>query len=246
MRELLGRILGFFLPKRALLQSPAERRQLVRARCRIPASLRYQGRSLTGWIVDLGVQGIRLRTSEQLKVGTVVTLRPSGPNGHTWVECRVLWSRPAGDRKYFLAGAGLPSDREQLKKSWVYRILLELGLKATALKERRGFLRLDGRIPLRLESSDEASEKVEAETLNLGVSGVLIRSGQPLYAGKRYRLWIGPWKSLPRIGPFAAEVMGCRPDPSGTTSQIPLRFLELEEETVEAVGQYLLTLLKEQ
>ena len=245
MRDLLRRILGFFLPRRALLQDPTERRQLVRARCRIPSSLRYQGRNLTGWIVDLGVQGLRIRTSEPLKVGAVVALRPSGPHQHTWVECRIVWSRPSSDRKYFLAGAGLPSDREKLKQSWVYRILLELGLKASSLKERRGFLRLDGRIPMRLEGLETGVEEVDAESLNLGVSGVLIRTHRPLYPGKRYRVWMGPYKSLPRIGPFVSEVIACRPDPSGSASQIPLRFLELEEETVEAVGQYLLTLLKE-
>jgi hypothetical protein len=248
LRELLSRIRDFFLPKRALMQNPSERRQLVRVRCRIPIQMRLSERTAGGWILDMGVQGIRVRTNEPLKKGLILPVRAtlSQQANQVWVNCRVMWSRPASDGKYYLAGARFHETRENLRKTWVHRLLRELGLNENSLRERREFIRVDGRVPARMQSlKDPSGGGQSVETLNLGVAGLLLRTTQPLYPGEQYRCWIGPWGKLPEVGPIPAEVLSCRPDPAGSASQVPLRFLELEEDDVRELGRYVLTLLKE-
>ena len=248
LRRFLSRIRDFFLPRRAMLQNPSERRQLVRVRCRIPIQIRLPDRTASGWIIDMGVQGIRVRTGELIKKGLTVPVRAtvSQQSSQIWVNCRVMWSRPASDGKYFLAGARFHETRENLRKTWVHRLLRELGLNENSLRERREFIRVDGRVPVRMQSMKDPSAAVQpVVTLNLGVAGLLLRTTQPLYPGEQYRCWVGPWGKLPGVGPIPAEVLSCRPDPAGGASQVPLRFLELEEDDVRDLGRYVLTLLRE-
>lgn len=248
LSRFLSAIRGFFLPKKALLQNPSERRQLVRVRCRIPVQLKLNERTLTGWIVDMGVQGIRLRTGEPVKAGSVLPVRAtvSQQSAQSWVNCRVAWSRPSDGGKYFLAGARFNETGANLRRTWVHRLLRELGLNENSLRERREFLRVQSRVPVRLRSlKDSVTGIIEVESLNLGVAGLLVLSRQPLYAGERYECWIGPWGKLPEVGPIPAEVLSCRPDPAGAASQVPMRFLELEEDSVRDLGRYVLAFLKE-
>lgn len=248
LRQLLRRIREFFLPRKALLQNPSERRQLVRVRCRIPVQVRLEQRTISGWIIDIGVQGIRLRTGEPLKKGLTVPVRAtvSHQSSQVWVNCRLMWARGVTDGKYYLSGARFQETRENLRKTWVHRLLRELGLNDNSLRERREFIRVNGRVPARLQSLKEPGEGVmQVETLNLGVAGLLVRTARPLYPGEQYHCWVGPWGKLPEVGPIPAQVLACRPDPAGGASQVPLRFLELEEDGVRELGRYVLTLLKE-
>jgi len=248
LRELLQRVRDFFLPRKALEQTPSERRQLVRVRCRIPVQIKQQDKTVSGWIVDMGVQGVRLRTQSALKKGLVIPVRAtvSQQSTQVWVNCRVMWSRSATDGKYCFAGARFHETRENLRKTWVHRLLRELGLNENSLRERREFIRVDGRVPVRMQSLKEPSSGVQpVETLNLGVAGLLVRTTHPLYPGEQYRCWVGPWGRLPEVGPIPAEVLRSRPDSVGGASQVPLRFLELEESSVRDLGRYVLTLLKE-
>lgn len=248
LRAMLNRVREFFLPKKALLQNPSERRQLVRVRCRIPIQIRVKDRTVGGWIIDIGVQGIRVRTGEQLRNGGIFPVRAtvSQQSNQAWVNCRVVWSRSSEGGKHYLAGARFHETRDNLKRTWVHRLLRELGLNDNSLRERREFIRADGKVPVRVQSSkDPSTGMVQVETINLGVAGLLLRTSRPLYPTEHYKCWIGPWGSLPEVGPIPSEVLDCRPDPSGFTSQVPLRFLELEEDTVRDLGRYVLALLKE-
>lgn len=248
LRALLSRIREFFLPKKALLQNPSERRQLVRVRCRIPIQIRVKERTVGGWIIDIGVQGVRIRTGEPLKGGSILPVRAtvSQQANQVWVNCRIMWSRSVDNGKYHLSGARFHETRDNLKRTWVHRLLRELGLNDNSLRERREFIRADGKVPVRVQSLKEpASGVAQVETLNLGVAGLLLRSSRPLYPGEQYRCWVGPWRDLPEVGPIPGEVLSCRPDPSGFSSQVPLRFLELEEDSVRDLGRYVLALLKD-
>lgn len=247
LRRLLTTIRDFFLPRKARLQDPAERRQLVRVRCRIPIQIRVGEKTLSGWVVDMGVQGIRVRTGEALKKGQAVAIRAtvSQQSTQAWVNCRIMWARPVENGKHYLAGARFHETRENLRRTWVHKLLRELGLNENSLRERREFIRVDGRIPVRMQSVRDGGPVQSVETLNLGVAGLLLRTTRPLYPGEHYNCWIGPWGKLPEVGPIPAEVLACRPDPGGSASQVPLRFLELEEDGVRELGRYVLTLLKE-
>lgn len=248
LAQFLHVIRDFFLPRKAMLQNPSERRQLVRVRCRIPVQVRVGERTVNGWILDMGVQGVRLRTSELLKSGGVLPVRAtvSQQSSQTWVNCRIKWSRSTEGGKYYLAGARFNETRENLRRTWVHRLLRELGLNENSLRERREFIRVPSQIPARVQSlKNPGAGVIQVETLNIGVAGLLIRTATPVYSGEHYRCWIGPWGKLPEIGPIPGEILSCRPDPSGTASQAPLRFLELEEDTVRDLGRYVLTFLKE-
>jgi hypothetical protein len=245
---LLHRLREFFLPRKALLKDPSERRQLVRVRCRIPIQIRLPQRTASGWVIDMGVQGVRLRLGEPLKVGSIVPLRATleHQTQQAWVQCKLMWVRPSSDGKYFLAGARFHETRENLRRTWVHRLLRELGLNDNALKERREFIRADGSVPVRLKSLKEPGEGLlEVESLNVGVAGLLLRTARPLYPKEQYQCWIGPWGELPQVGPIPGEVLSCRPDSKGGASLVPVRFLELEEDTVRELGHYVLKLLRE-
>lgn len=248
LRALLSRLRGFFLPRSALAQSASERRQLVRVRCRIPVQIALAERKVPGSLIDLGSQGARLRSSEQLKVGSEIALRPQlqSAAARAAVSGRVTWSRPSREPRHFLAGVSFGGDKEQLKLTWVGRLLRELGLSPRAERERRDSVRVAGRIPVQLESVQHPIEgKLDVETLDVGVAGLLLRTRKALYPGEHYRCWIGPWNDLPRLGPLSVQVLSCRPDPSGVTMQVPVRLLELEDGTVRDLGRYVLSLLKE-
>lgn len=248
IRELLQRIRSFFLPKKALLQNPSERRQLVRVRCRIPVQIRCADRVISGWVIDIGVQGVRLRTAEPIKKGTEVSMRATlaHQSGQAWVGCRVMWSRATEDGLNWLGGIRFAETRENLRRTWVHKLLRELGLNDNSLRERREFIRADGSIPVRVQSLREpAAGVIEVESINVGVAGLLLRTTRPLYPGEHYRCWVGPWGKLPEVGPVPGEVLSSRPDRGGGASIVPVRFLELEEDTVRHLGQYVLTLLRE-
>ncbi|MCW5871409.1 MAG: PilZ domain-containing protein, partial [Candidatus Eremiobacteraeota bacterium] len=154
LRRLLTTIRDFFLPRKARLQDPAERRQLVRVRCRIPIQIRVGERTISGWVVDMGVQGIRVRTGEGLKKGQAVAIRAtvSQQSSQAWVNCRIMWARPVENGKHYLAGARFHETRENLRRTWVHRLLRELGLNENSLRERREFIRVNGRVPVRMQS----------------------------------------------------------------------------------------------
>lgn len=245
--RLLTTIRDFFLPRRAKVENPSERRQLVRVRCRIPIQIRVGERTISGWVIDMGVQGIRIRTGIPLKKGQAVAIRAtvSQQSSQAWVSCRVMWVRTVEGGKHCLSGIRFHETRDNLRRTWVHRLLRELGLNENSLHERREFIRVDGRIPVKMQSLRDGGPMQSVETLNLGVAGLLLRTTRPLYPGEHYNCWVGPWGKLPQVGPIPSEVLSCRPDPGGSASQVPLRFLELQEESVQELGRYVLTLLKE-
>lgn len=246
-REMLARVKSFFLPQGSRLD-PSERRQMVRVRCHIPVQCRPAETTRSGWILDMGLQGMRVRFSSPLKVGSIVPVRATMP-GHarpTWVKFQVRWVRALKHNKGYSHGICYAQSADEVKGSWVSVLLRELGLDDRRLHERREYIRAEGRLPVSLEwiAAEQGRAPVPAvEMVNLAVGGVLLRSRLPLYVGQKVRVRLGPAQALPALE-LDAEVLSDKSDDGAISRLAGLRFTDLQPAQVRVLGQYVLSLLE--
>lgn len=245
LSQLLQHITGFFLPKTDSVVV-SERRRLVRVRCHLPVEVVYKEQSLGGHVLDMGSQGLRLRIDSSLPAGSLISARAllSGQTRVPYVNFKVLWSRPRTAKNTALHGIAF--DRtEDIKKSWVGLLFRELGLNEKTASSRRKYLRVDGRIPVRLLAPPTfVGAPPPIEMVNVGVGGLLLRSKQPLQPGQTWDVVLGPLGSLPQVGPYPVEIISTKPDETGLNCLAAMRFRSVDNALLQNVGRYVVKLLR--
>lgn len=178
-----------------------ERRKLVRLRCSYDVKAGLGDKKFKATIVDIGLQGLKLRTAQPLKVGEKVTLAPPNPvTGAAAgpVEAKVVWIKMP-DRN-FLTYAGLifTADKETMARSWIKAFLKELGFTPKTIYSQRRFIRADCFLEASYRLAGEEREQT-GRVYNLGVGGMLLESPQELTMGTPLELRLGPLEELPAL-----------------------------------------------
>lgn len=175
-----------------------ERRELVRLRCKYEViGKTLTGKKFKGYIIDMGLKGMKLHTFEQLRKGETVDITYPVPILEVpkdTVRCTVQWSRTRPRDYVIFAGLLYSEDDRQMSKSWVKYLLRQLGFSKSNIYQKRKYARAECFVPAQILGS--SGSKVKGTLFNLGVGGALVEAAAPLDVGEEVELTIGPYESL--------------------------------------------------
>lgn len=200
-------------------------------------------------VTDISSQGLRLIVPEIERPPrpdsvVLVSYRPGGvPTGRQRLRCLVIWTRRLRQRNSVELGLAYDDSQENLRFSWVQYLLQELGFDERRLYRRRA-LRVDLALPVSVRPL-EGGVEIAGELLNLGVGGLLCRTGADILAGTPVRVSLGPYGKLPALT-IVGRVVSNRPDPEGVGTRHGIRFLGSDSPELRLLGQYVIQTLKEQ
>lgn len=220
-----------------------ERRKLVRLRCSYEVRVVHKGKKFKATIVDVGVQGLKLRTGQRLAVGDKVELAPPGPIQGTVgnpVEGKVVWTKAPGKGYSQYAGVLFVTKKEEMGQSWIKLFLRELGFTPKSIFTHRRFVRADCFLDARYKPP-EASREIIGRVYNLGVGGMLLESPYDLPMKEPVVMEFLPPEGLKPMRLTGYPIKAKR---EGTMRLICLEFRNLNDDELEQLGRYLKQLLK--
>lgn len=219
-----------------------ERRKLIRMRCAYEVKGLLGDKKFKATVVDIGVQGLKLRTGQQLKVGDKLRLAPPEDGigrGANPVEGKVVWVKST-DKSYARhVGIVFTTKKEEMGSSWVKVFLKELGFKPKAIFTNRRFIRADCFLDARFQSR-QVGREVTGRVYNLGVGGMLLESNYDLPSNEGTEMEFVPPEGLPVLRLLAYPVQVRK---EGTVRLIGLEFRDLTARQLDLLGQYLKKLL---
>lgn len=254
---MLKDILSGFVSLFTASHSVEDRRKIIRLRCRYSVYAVYKGEVLTATAIDMGLQGIRLEVPERLKKGQTVHLLYRGAAGQppvlklsdvkrdldnalkAGVECEVTWCRQDRYTKKIQAGVSYTDSPSRMSKSWVKKILREIGFDEESIFQRRKIMRVVAQIPF-LARVDQAT--IKGQVLNLGAGGALLQADEALPPTLELR--IGPYKKFNTLT-IAGKVVTKRHESTSNSWLHGVRFQSPDEEQVDLLGKYVIALLKD-
>lgn len=248
-KQLVQGLKGLVPGSRRDLPGTSDRRELVRLRCDYPVLVKLGDTIFAARVTDISAQGLRIAVPEierppRRDSVVLVSYRPGGvPTGRQRLRCRVIWTRRPRSRTTVELGLAYDDTHENLRFSWVQVLLQELGFDERRLYRRRA-LRVDLELPIYVRSMEGGPEHA-GELLNLGVGGLLFRTGGDLSTGDPVQVSLGPYKKLPALN-IVGRVVSCRPDPEGVGTRHGVRFLGSDTPEVKLLGQYVIQTLREQ
>lgn len=241
LKQLLEGALAFF-QVRAPSKSE-ERRRLIRLRCSYLVQCVVEQQQFEAEILDMGLNGMRLRMSHKLKPGSnVFVYHPTRSDRveNEYVLCLVRWSRKRRDSDELETGLQYADTPGNMRRSWVKFLLKELGFDERAIYTRRKSIRADSRITGVLQSED--GRQCEGTVLNLGAGGALFESEASFPASTRVKLKVGPMAGLPSV--WLPGIVLHSKNHEGEPYSTSIRFEDLKAGQVRTLGSYVLHLLK--
>lgn len=132
-----------------ILNAPADeplpqKRRFTRITWRIPVVCQQDGEHFGGHVADVGVGGVALDVIRSLEPLSYLSVQGEPPD-HGPIRVRVRWCRPEGN--VFRAGTALADSQENLSRSWLKAVLVQLGV-AAASRDRRKQVRVRCRMPV--------------------------------------------------------------------------------------------------
>ena len=233
--------------------SLAERRKKLRIRTYIRLDISTDGNSNSAILTDLSLDGMRLRTNQELKEGDEVEvsfLEQSSDERTEPVSCRVVWSTSFGPpgRVTYEAGLSFHDSTEQMKNSWVKYVLEQLGFDEKKTFQKRKYLRTSGCVPARVFTHNSSEGTIVGEVINLGIGGALLASDQALGLEAQIHCEICLWRILPALR-LPCKVLSVRQDESegveGLRYLHSLLFLGMDTEQVKLLGNYVIFLINQ-
>lgn len=240
--------------------STEDRRKVIRLRCRFAVYCIDLKEITPATVVDMGLQGLRLECAKGLKKEARVSLVYRGAVGErgavslaqleqnrqaaieSGVRCKVSWSRKEKHLKTYQVGLTYADSPERMSRSWVKRILKEIGLDEKSIFQRRKIVRVISCIPCRI---GRHANTQRGRVVNMGAGGALLQTEEPFEKGSLLELDIGPYGDYPHLVCWG-EVKTKRYDPTTTSFLQGVKFRELDEEQLDLLGRYVVSLLKEQ
>jgi c-di-GMP-binding flagellar brake protein YcgR len=220
-----------------------ERRKLVRMRCSYEVKGQHGQKKFKATVVDIGLQGLKMRTGEKLKVGDKLVLSPPAEGvGNTAapVEGKVLWVKSKDKTFARHVGILFTTKKEEMGQSWVKLLLKELGFKPKSIFSNRRFVRADCFLDAKYYAPS-VSREVTGRVYNLGVGGMLLESNYELPLGEGAEMEFVPPEGLPILRLMAYPKQSKK---EGTVRLIGLEFRDLTSRQLDVLGQYLKQLLQ--
>ncbi|MCA9792524.1 MAG: PilZ domain-containing protein [Candidatus Eremiobacteraeota bacterium] len=218
-----------------------ERRELIRIRCHYDVEFSVKGKKHKGSVVDMGMQGMKLRCFAPLKKGEEVSVTypiEILDACHQTIRCKVLWVRKRDRDFVTFAGLGYNEEDQIMSKSWVKSLLKQLGFGNNRIFQKRKAVRAECFIPV--EAVYGHAKVSEGRIYNLGVGGALVEAPKDFGKGNMVELRIGPFEELEQFTITGAVVVSRQ---QGGLYLQGVQFGELKERTVDVLGRYLIHLL---
>lgn len=220
-----------------------ERRKLIRMRCSYEVKGLLGDKKFKATVVDIGVQGLKIRTGQQLKVGDRLRLAPPEDGigrGANPVDGKVVWVKTT-DKSYARhVGLVFTTKKEEMGQSWVKMLLKELGFKPKAIFTNRRFIRADCFLDAKFQSR-QVGREVSGRVYNIGVGGMLLETHYDLPMNEGTEMEFVAIDGLPVLRLLAYPVQVKK---DGTVRLIGLEFRDLSARQLDVLSQYLKKLLK--
>ncbi len=246
-QSLLAGFKGLFAPGGSTTSAAdngfQERRRRVRLRCNYEVKATVGDKKFKATVVDIGIQGLKIRTSQKLKAGDTVVLAPPGPISGSPaqpVEGKVLWTMTPRKTYLTYAGISFSSGKEVMARSWVRLFLVELGFTQKMIQTQRRFIRADCFLEARFHSPQLGKEAI-GRVYNLGVGGMLLESPYDLPIQEPVSLEFLSFEKLPPLKMLGYPVQAKR---EGTMKLVGIEFRDLSAEQLDLLSRYLKKLLK--
>ncbi|MFN8610425.1 MAG: PilZ domain-containing protein [Vulcanimicrobiota bacterium] len=220
-----------------------ERRKLVRLRCAYEVKANIGDKKFKATIVDIGVEGLKLRTGQQLKIGDKVVLAPPGQGVSVQalpVEGKVVWIKTTEKSYARHAGLVFTTKKEDRAKTWVSMFLKELGFNPRMVYTKRRFIRADCFLDARYQAR-QVGREVTGRVYNLGLGGMLLETNYDLPPDEPTEMEFIPPEGLPVLRVLAYPVQVKK---EGVVRLVGLEFRDLTQRQLDVLGQYLKLLLK--
>jgi len=220
-----------------------ERREQVRLRCHYPVKVKMGDTTFRSVVTDVGPRGLRLKFVNHMRKGGLTTITyDHEESGRAPVQCRTVWCRKRRFSPDRIAGVEF-TEPQEVNGSWVGQVLEELGFTPGDEGNPRRWVRADTHFPARLQVA--GSPELEARVVNLGVGGAQLLSDHASAApGSVARIKMGPWEGLPELE-IEAELLSVAPDELVDGALWRVKFEHSDPQKVEALGKYVLHMLRE-
>lgn len=225
--------------------SLAEKRRGLRVKSYAQVRAQVEGQDHKAVVTELGVDGLRLKSMEApLAQGQEVELRyasevdgaEAGP-----VRVQVAWVQKSG--RDLVAGARYVDSRDNMRRSWVRMLLMEIGFDDSTTYQRRKFIRVDASIPSRIFQESEVLIS-EARLVNIGIGGCLLESAEPLEKNQLVTVEMSLWRILPTLR-LPASVLDVRSDPESGLALTSLQFGTMDSAQVKLLGNYVINMINQ-
>ncbi|MCA9792279.1 MAG: PilZ domain-containing protein [Candidatus Eremiobacteraeota bacterium] len=257
LKDIISGFVSLFKPSADLTE---DRRRVIRLRCRFAVYCIDLKEINTATVIDMGLQGLRLECSKDLKPGTRVSLVYRGAVGErpkvsvaqlendrqaaieSGVRCKVNWVKKTKYSKRCQIGVTYADSPERMSRSWVKKILKEIGFDEDSIFQRRKIVRVLSSIPclVKVERGN-----LRGRVINMGAGGTLYQGDEGLNEGEFVGLNIGPYKDFEHFS-CRGEVVTARYDPATNSWLCGIRFRTLDTKQVDLLGKYVVNLLKDQ
>ena len=221
-----------------------ERRKLVRLRCSYEVKVSYKDKKFKATVVDIGVQGLKLRTGQPLKVGDKLKLAAPSPISGTPsqpVEGKVAWVKSPGRSYLTYAGLVFTTSKEEMGQSWVKIFLKELGFTPKSIFTNRRFVRADCFLTCKFTIPESGRVVTQARVYNLGVGGMLLESPYDIPLKVPLEIEFAPPEGLSILTLVANPVKSVK---DGKVRLIGFEFDDLSQPQLDILSKYLKKLLK--
>ncbi|MBI3925404.1 MAG: PilZ domain-containing protein [Armatimonadetes bacterium] len=242
--------------------SVEERRKVIRLRCRYTVFCILGSDIWQATVVDMGLQGLRLQMERKLSKGTMVSLVYRNAAGGTpvvkkadliadpdlaaqrGVRCQVNWVNQDRYSKTVEVGVTYADAPDRMSRSWVKKILREIGFDESTIFQRRKIIRVVSSIPCQIRVQEGASQgTIAGRALNMGAGGTLVQTDDSIKNKTGVLLLLGPYEKFPELK-AAGTVVTTRFDAPTRSWLHGVRFENLSSSQVDLLGKYVVSLLK--
>jgi hypothetical protein len=227
--------------------TPEESRDSPRILCQYRVNLNINGEDSKASIVDIGTTGMRLIGMPEVNKGDEVKI--SFPFAEYFDEDKgfdveVMWCRPSSVHGEELsAGVRYKRMGDELKGTWVYTLLSEIGLTGSAVYQKRKHVRLASTQKVFLRDLETGRHILEGRVNNISVGGALIESAFTMKRDRRVLALIGPSVNSPTLS-IHGKIINSRSDIDEGCHLISLQFVEMTGEQLRALEDLVIAMLE--
>jgi len=181
-----------------------EKRFSPRMKCNVQALCTSPvGEDLACLVSEIGLFGLRIHISRELKKGEIVKVTAIKGIGilqgakyiADTVTLQVIWCKRRKSLKDFMAGLQFSETKKNLRESWAAYLLKKFGVAVGVTTQKRKKVRIPTSLSLSYRALD-GRETEGANVIDIGIGGMLVASDSNFPDRQELRFRIGPYKFL--------------------------------------------------